>query len=169
MTHLNDGELEWITNRYVGEKMHFESNNGEFDTVQITQIIIENTLNPIKWSAFNTSFGGDYIAYAGISFNIRDVGDYIEITKWENSSIGFSLPIKNRRLDNMPLNTIRIQIDSTTTLNDVMIFDNFHYDTVDQDDVSRIISYAWSKKYGLVQYTLADGTIFNRIDINKND
>lgn len=168
MTHLNDGELEWITNRYVGEKMHFESNNGEFDTVQITQIIIENTLNPIKWSAFNTSFGGDYIAYAGISFNIRGIGDYIEITKWENGSIGFSLPIKNRRLENVPLNPVSLQVGSTT-INDVMIFDSFHYDTIDQDDDGRIITYAWSKKYGLVQYTLADGTIFNRIDINKND
>ncbi|MDE7376353.1 MAG: hypothetical protein K2N16_05855 [Muribaculaceae bacterium] len=168
MTHLNDGELEWITNSQVGEFIYFKSNDGEFDTVQITWIIIENTLDPIKWSAFNTSFGGDYIAYAGVAFNIRGKHEYIEITKWKGGTIGFSLPVKNRRLENVPLNPVSLQVDGTT-INDVMIFDGFHYDTIDQDDASRIISYAWSKKYGLVQYTLADGTVFNRIELNDDN
>lgn len=28
-----------------------------------------------------------------------------------------------------------------------------------------VMSYAWSKKYGLVQYTFKDGTVFTRIGI----
>lgn len=48
--------------------------------------------------------------------------------------------------------------------------DDFNEDLVDdQDDKNRIISFAWSKKYGLVQYTLEDGTVFNRIELNDGN
>lgn len=37
----------------------------------------------------------------------------------------------------------------------------------DSDPLNPIASYAWSKKYGLVQYTFKDGTSFTRIDIGN--
>ena len=30
-----------------------------------------------------------------------------------------------------------------------------------------LVSYAWSKKHGLVQYTFQDGTVFTRIDMEN--
>ena len=47
-------------------------------------------------------------------------------------------------------------------MNDIMFFDISKSDAVNRKDSNVIISYSWSKKYGLVQYTLKDGTVFSR-------
>ena len=33
ITHMNDEELEWLTNRHEGESMYFQSENGIKDTI----------------------------------------------------------------------------------------------------------------------------------------
>ena len=40
--------------------------------------------------------------------------------------------------------------------------------TTDKNTTNSLVSYAWSKKYGLVQYTFQDGTTFTRIDIGNH-
>lgn len=42
-------------------------------------------------------------------------------------------------------------------------FDEKNTEQIINDDQANLIkSYAWSKKYGLVQYTFQDGTVFTR-------
>lgn len=49
-----------------------------------------------------------------------------------------------------------------------MLFDNGNLEPLDNDSPENsIISYAWSKKYGLVQYTFKDGTVFTRVGIGQ--
>ena len=126
VTHMNDEELEWVTNRHEGEIMFFKSQTGILDTVTIKEITIHNSLDPINWGYLNTS-NKDYIASA----EVRWVYD-------------------------IPLNTTSLQIDGMI-MNDIMFFEN------EKSDSSVIKSYSWSKKYGLVQYSFQDGTIFSRV------
>lgn len=48
ITHMTEDDLQWATNRKVGETMIFESDEGEQDTVVITSIDIYNSINPIN-------------------------------------------------------------------------------------------------------------------------
>ena len=55
---------------------------------------------------------------------------------------------------------------NNVTFNDILFFDEKNTEQIINDDQANLIkSYAWSKKYGLVQYTFQDGTVFTRIDI----
>ena len=45
VTHLSSDELEWVTNRKVGEIMYFKSQFGEVDTVEIFNTYINNSLS----------------------------------------------------------------------------------------------------------------------------
>ena len=60
------------------------------------------------------------------------------------------------------LNVTSLRINDTI-LNDVMHFENEN--SKDSIPANSIRSYSWSQKYGLVQYTLQDGSVFNRIGV----
>ena len=48
-----------------------------------------------------------------------------------------------------------------------VIFDENTLESLNKGNPSNtIVSFAWSKKHGLVQYTFQDGTSFNRINID---
>ena len=53
ITHLSSDELEWVTNRKVGEIMYFKSQFGEVDTVEIFDTYINNSLSPLNFREFN--------------------------------------------------------------------------------------------------------------------
>lgn len=163
ITHMNDEELEWVTNRYEGEIMYLKSQDGNVDTVTIKEISIHNSLNPINWGYFNTS-NKDYIATADVRYNLNSKkGGVLHIEKRSNRRpICFSSILDNGWLYDIPLNTTSLQIGSVT-MNDIMFFENEKSEVINRKDSNAIISYSWSKKYGLVQYTLQDGTIFSRV------
>lgn len=69
--------------------------------------------------------------------------------------------MKNRETIPLKLTTLRLH---NQTLDDVMFFGNLKPLNNDLPE-NPVMSYAWSKKYGLVQYTFKDGTVFTRIGI----
>lgn len=66
ITHMNSDDLEWVTNRHVGEFMVFESETGITDTVKIWDIRIHNCISPYN---MNIDYWVDeYIARASIDY-----------------------------------------------------------------------------------------------------
>ena len=169
MTHMSDYELEWVTNRHEGEIMYLKSQDGVVDTVTILEVYVDNLLDPINWGYFNTS-SRVYIASAGLRYSINhERGGILQIYKRRNSRpICFSSVLDvDEWLYNIPLNTTSLRI-SGITMNDIMFFDISKSEAVNRKDSNVIIRYSWSKKYGLVQYTLKDGTVFSRVLENEN-
>lgn len=169
MTHMSDYEVEWVTNRHEGEIMYLKSQDGVVDTVTILEVYVDNLLDPINWGYFNTS-SRVYIASAGVRYSINhERGGILQIYKRSNSRpIYFSSVLDvDEWLYNIPLNTTSLRI-SGITMNDIMFFDISKSEAVNRKDSYVIISYSWSKKYGLVQYTLKDGTVFSRVLENEN-
>lgn len=166
MTHMFGDELEWVSNREEGEVMYFKSQNDIIDTLTILEVSIHNYFDPINWGYFNTC-NKEYIAHADVRYgfkNRRD-GGIMEIRKMFNGKpICFSsVLLESNWLDDVPLKISKLTINGVT-FNDIMLFE----DTADNKDASNpIVSYAWSKRYGLVQYMFQDGTTFSRICINK--
>ena len=169
MTHMSDYEVEWVTNRHEGEIMYLKSQDGVVDTVTILEVYVDNLLDPINCGYFNTS-SRVYIASAGVRYSINhERGGILQIYKRSNSRpIYFSSVLDvDEWLYNIPLNTTSLRI-SGITMNDIMFFDISKSEAVNRKDSNVIISYSWSKKYGLVQYTLKDGTVFSRVLENEN-
>lgn len=169
MTHMSDYEVEWVANRHEGEIMYLKSQDGVVDTVTILEVYVDNLLDPINWGYFNTS-SRVYIASAGVRYSINhERGGILQIYKRSNSRpIYFSSVLDvDEWLYNIPLNTTSLRI-SGITMNDIMFFDISKSEAVNRKDSYVIISYSWSKKYGLVQYTLKDGTVFSRVLENEN-
>lgn len=171
MTHLSGDEIAWVTNRHKGEVMYFKSTDGALDTAIIREVEVYNSLDPINWGYLETG-SEDYTASAKVSYSLsgkRYGGFYISKRKGD-STIRFS-PSLDMSLYGIPLEISSLEVDGKT-LYDVMYFDNTKsdkYNPDDENDGNLIISYAWSKKYGLVQYTLQDGTVFNRIELNDQN
>ena len=164
ITHMSDDELEWIANRYEGERMLFKSQYADIDTLTVLEVCICNNLNPINWGHYNTS-NKEYIAHAQVRYgfkNRRD-GGIMEIWKLFNDKpICFSSVL----LDSNWLNEVQLKT-SCIKINGVMINDIMLFQTTNKYTNNLPVSYAWSKKYGLVQYTFQDGTTFTRIDIDN--
>ena len=160
MTHMNKDELEWVTNRHEGEIMYFKSQDGVIDTVRIIRIHIRNSLDPINWAYFNTS-NRDYIAGATVHYVLypKEIGSLYIRKISKDRPIVFS---SSGWIYHIPLNTTSLMINGIT-MNDIMFFDNGKSETVNPTDPNPILSYSWSKKYGLVQYTYQDGTVFSMI------
>lgn len=165
ITHMSDDELEWIANRHEGERMYFKSQYADTDTLTVLEVCIRNSLNPINWGHYNTS-NKEYTAHGHVRYgfmNRRD-GGILEIWKMFNDkSICFSsVLLDSSWLNEVQLKTLCLKINGVR-INDIMLFR-----TTDKNITNSLVSYAWSKKYGLVQYTFQDGTTFTRIDIGNH-
>jgi len=168
MTHMNEDETKWVTNRHEGEIMCFQSENGAKDTVIICNIEIYNSLNPLNMTYFNTS-NTEYIAGGCIYFRFnRTTGceGTLYVQKLHNNKpICFSGGFLGRWSSRTPLKLTKLKINNVT-FNDIMFFDEINTEQItNYNQVNPIKSYAWSKKYGLVQYTYQNGTIFSRMDL----
>jgi len=164
MTHMNDDELEWATNRHEGEMMYFRSQNGDVDSVKILVIYICNSLDPINWAYFNTS-NRDYIAGVDVDYALypnNERGSMCVRKISKDRPVVFSSFLIKGWLYKIPIKMTSLKIDSIT-MNDIMFFDNGKIESDNSKDSIPILSYSWSKKYGLVQYTFQDGTVFSRI------
>ena len=170
ITHLSSDELEWITNRKVGEIMYFKSQFDEVDTVEIYTIDIQNSLSPLNCAYFNTS-QHEYIAHASVFYTSKNkndmYGDLFIKKPFNGKPIVFSGGLFMKESDAIPLKLSKLRIRNTT-LEDVMLFDNSNLKPLNNDlPENPVMSYAWSKKYGLVQYTFQDGTVFTRVGIGQ--
>lgn len=166
ITHMNDEELAWVANRHEGEIMYFQSSNGTKDTAKIYKIEIYNSLNPFNMAYFNTS-NTDYIAGGCIHYSFNRatgcVGTLYVQKLYNNKLLFFSGGLLGRWSREIPLKLTTLKVNSFT-FNDIMFFDERNTEQItNYDHANSIKSYAWSKKYGLVQYTFQDGTIFSRI------
>lgn len=167
---MSDEEVGWVTNRHKGEQFHFKSSNGILDTLSILETNTHNDIDFINWGYFNTSSKA-YIAYAYVRYgfsNQHDGGVFIINKYQKDKPICFSTVILDDEwLYDIPLNITSMWVDGIK-FDDIMLFE---YDTLkshnETKQVNSIKSHAWSKKYGLVQYTFQDGTVFNRTDINQ--
>ncbi len=70
LTHLSENDLEWVTNRHIGEVMYFQSQNGNRDTIKVWNITIQNSTDPINWNYLQTG-GTEYIANACVELVIN--------------------------------------------------------------------------------------------------
>ena len=162
ITHMNSDELEWVINRQEGEVMYFKSTNGDSDTLTIKEVCIHNSLNPINWGYFNTS-NKEYIATAYVRYSFKhNKGGVLYIEKQSNDRpIYFSSVLVAGWVYDVPLKTNSLQINGIA-MNDIMLFNNVDSKFINQNDSNIVKNYAWSKKYGLVQYTLYNGVVFSR-------
>lgn len=170
ITHMSEEELEWITNRHEGEVMCFKTDDGKQDTIIVCKIEVYNSLNPFNMSYFNTG-KTEYIAGGGIDYRfIRSTGceGAFYVQKLDNSKpLRFSGGLLERWSKCTEQKQISLKINNAT-LNDIAFFDESNTKQIrDSAQDNPIKSYAWSKKYGLVQYTFLDGTTFTRIDIGN--
>lgn len=168
MTHMNEEELEWITNRQEGELMYFMSAEGVKDTVIISQINIRNSLNPFNMTYFNTS-NTEYLAGGSIHYRFNRTtgceGSFYIQKQENNNSLYFYCGLLGRWSRNVTLQLTSMKINNDT-LYDIMLFDERNTEQIGTYFKDNPIkSFAWSKKYGLVQYAFQDGTVFERIGI----
>ena len=166
ITHMNDEELAWLTNRHEGEFRYFQSKDGAKDTVIICQIDISNSLNPFNMTYFNTS-NTEYIAGGCIHYRFnRTTGceGSLYVQKLHNNKpVSFSGGLLGRWSRETPLKLTTLKINNVT-FNDILFFDENNTEQItNHNQVNPIKSYAWSKKHGLVQYTFKDGTSFSRV------
>lgn len=86
----------------------------------------------------------------------------MEIWKLSNGkAICFSsVLLDSNWLNEVQLKTTCLKINGAI-INDIMLFETA---TTNKWTKNSLVSYAWSKTYGLVQYTFHDGTTFTRVD-----
>ena len=173
MTHMNKEEVEWATNRHKGEMMYFKSTNGTIDTVEICNVSVSNSLNPFTFAYFNTSnekyTAGILINYA-FNGSTACEGTLLITKSYNDKPIYFSGGLfrvwsKKRII----LNLSKLVINDVV-FDDVVVFDDSNMAPItDLGQSNHIKSFAWSKKYGLVQYAYQDGTVFSRIGIRQHE
>ena len=90
-------------------------------------------------------------------------GDFY-VQKTDNSKpLCFSGGLLGRSARQIPLKLTTLKINNVT-INDILFFDEKNTEQISNYNQSNPIkSYAWSKKYGLVQYSFQDGTTFSRV------
>lgn len=66
-------------------------------------------------------------------------------------------------LNSEPFKVSSLKINGDT-IYDIMLFET---DTTNKQTCNSLVSYAWSKKHGLLQYTFQDGTTFTRMNIGN--
>lgn len=176
ITHLDKDELKWITNRYVGERMLFKSQNGDADTAVVTSVEIKNSLNPINTRLYD--MGAEYLANARVEYNLISQGDTLwgrlSVKKTDNDvSCNLSNHLDERFcFDIKPVTSIFLL--NNEVFKDVIVFNekNSHLGK-GNTQLNPIVSYVWSKKYGLLQYSFKNGMKYTRVfsitSIQKED
>lgn len=174
ITYLSNTELMWVTNRSDYEKMYFKSQWGEIDTILIGDINVRNSLFPINFEYFNTGrtklFGtaGLYFSFKNKKYKKAGVCSFFVSKNFNSAPPSLSICIFDRYAHKSPLNATSIQIDSNI-YKDIIFFSDsdFEDSRFRKDTTWHISSCAWSKQYGLVQYTFQDGTSFSRINLDQ--
>lgn len=167
VTHLSADELEWVTNLKEGENMYFKSKDGTFEAARITGITVSNSSSKINWNYMKTG-KKEYKARAEVRYELGYDRNEESFRIWKGNNqkpVTFSSNLGGGLVWRVPPDTTTLKVDGKT-LNDVMFFDNENHKGIFHDGNIKIRNYYWSKKYGLVQYTLKDGTVFSRIDLN---
>lgn len=167
MTHLNNEELEWITNHSVGEMMYFQAQDGTHDTIEITDVSTWNSLNPINSTYFWLG-NPDYLAGGSVEFKSKRFSRTIGHESFGIKKVSNFKPIHYRAdfldrwtKDSLPINPKEMQIGGVE-MEDVVVFDESNLEPIKEVGTNRLLRFAWSKKYGLVQYEIQNGMVYNR-------
>ncbi|MDE6301784.1 MAG: hypothetical protein K2M19_08720 [Muribaculaceae bacterium] len=178
MSHLNEDELEWVTNCKPGDKAYFYSDRGNIETLKITELEIHNSRNPFYFYSIDHD-PGNYRAKAFCKFNLNgkntDLKGRISVSKdAKTDELGF-----HSFLGRMQSHyTARIISDDTAdydltvdfrpqtfvinkkTITDCIVVNLQNSSNLaTTDDVEEFVV---SKHYGLIKYTKPDGEVFIR-------
>lgn len=158
ITHMTEDDLEWVTNRYIGEVARFTTVKGDSATCIIKKIVIHNSLNPINFSHDSCE---EYIAYANIDYVVYQAQDSLTgsltIQKVSNGQ-----PVMlSARLGSRYACEQKIDFGSYHTIigsiSDCIWFGKHNTKLEKNDDKSSAVHFFyWSKKYGLFVYGFKD-------------
>lgn len=167
ISSFSKDELRLISNHHCNELMKFKSQNGDIDSVSITEVYVKNynfldireaiILKPLHStvSIYLDYYHNGNIAFGVFSFTKIQEKIYLQ-SEFNERCTGF-LNI------NFPKNGI-----SKQTVKDIITIDESNSNMCTDSDPTKknyIVSYTWSLKHGLVKYVYKDGTTYTRIDI----
>ena len=163
MYHFEEGDLEWMSPYEIGDMTIFETSKGK-DTLYIIKKEIYDTKNPFVenegqlWDDFYA-----FAQYEGKFIHNSTIHDiWMRIYKDSDGSIGAHFQMGSRFcfsliIDNNKSSKNSLSISDTIFIND----DNSHYGE-HGPFVNDFESFKWSKKEGLIEYRLRDGTVYPR-------
>lgn len=180
MTHLSEEDMEWVTCVKKGDSYLFVSNLGNTDTLQITQIEIENSKQPFH--GLNRRLFDFYEAFAKYKFEIRrqqkklrdNIGGSLTIVRHiDDNCLGFSTDFDKRYSKyNYHIDIYNNHFQEfekyfkqyDPDIQDYLIIDdnNSMYSIYDKDIDNKIIKYIINSKYGLIYYKYENGEEFVR-------
>lgn len=165
MYHFENGDLDWITSYNEGDTIRFQTNNG-IDLLYIDKKIIYD-----KSSSFieneGQEFLGDYHAsahYVG-TFIHNQKSHYfsLSIQKKSDSSLDFQIVFVERYC--YGISDERNMDNNGISLKDTIIIDNANSEYSISGPKSYNCEYLkWSKRDGLVEYRLRDGTVYPKTE-----
>jgi hypothetical protein len=160
---FEDNEKFWFDKYERGEKIIFESNRGDFDTIFITGKIVNKPTGKCNKLVKEYSSAYARIDYSMKKDSFNELNDYfVQLVAEPNE--GRAIPVI--RLLNMEFDgNSRIVTTKTFLRNlDKEMNDCFKFDSsncgMNYNQKSGIVNFIWSKEIGLIKYTNVKGEIW---------
>ncbi len=178
MSHLNEDELEWVTNCKPGDKAYFYSDRGNIETLKITELEIHNSRNPFYFYSIDHD-PGNYRAEAFCKFNLKgkntdlkgrisvskdaetdELEFYSNLGKMETNYPGRIISDNQADYDITADYLPRTYVINKKAITDCIVVNLRNSGNLaTTDDVEEFVV---SKHYGLIKYTKPDGEVFIR-------
>jgi len=160
MYHFEEGDLDWMSPYNVGDTIRFETSKG-VDMLCINEKVIDDTHNPFV--KHEGELWGDYHAYG--EYEGKFIHKYSEHEFWmrinKRSNGGIQFWIQFGKMTCLDIKDARNMNKQCTSIKDTLIIDginsNYGYYSPQINDFEYI---KWSKKEGLIEYRLRDGTVY---------
>ena len=151
MYHFEDGDLEWMDPYEAGDVIAFETSTGT-DRLYITEKKIYDQASPFLDNEGQEWFG-DYYAnavYVGYFIHNNSKHDFcMIISKRSDGGLEFYNHLMDLFSNEIKITKDTIVVDTTNA--------NYKRSGPQPDNCE---SFKWSKKEGLIEYRLRDGTIY---------
>ena len=163
MYHFEEGDLEWINPYEVGDMITFETSKG-IDTLYITEKNIYDKTSPFIENEGQDMFDDYYASADYWGYFIHNNSKhhfFMLITKHPDGGLGIRITL-------MELYSNLIEIkrnvnEPSAFIKDTIIVDETNSEYKKSGPVPDNCEYLkWSKKEGLIEYRLRDGTVYPR-------
>lgn len=161
MYHFEEGDLEWMSPYKIGDMIIFETSKGT-DTLFITEKDIYDKTSPFIENEGQEMFGDYYANAVCLGFFIHNNSKhhfYMEIVKRSDGGLDLHMTFNERYYweDEKNMN------ETGTSIKDTIIVDETNSEYKKSGPVPDNCEYLkWSKKEGLIEYRLRDGTVYPR-------
>ncbi|MBR6140009.1 MAG: hypothetical protein IKQ12_10680 [Prevotella sp.] len=160
MYHFEEGDLDWVCPYNVGDVIRFETNNGT-DLLYISKKTINDTYSKI--APHEGVWGADFRAsaeYVGCFVHRKNRHDlWARFYKRSDGGIGASFNLGWRF--GFEVEDSRNMNEEGTSIRDTVIIDDANSEYGGEGPVADDFEYfKWSKKEGLIEYRLRDGTVY---------